>query len=96
MGTPRKRYPVLVADLPVNLSVAELQDDACASGRLIEIGRELIEHHGANVIVLGCAGMARHRARLEETLQVSVVDPTQAAVGMALTALRCDYQTMAR
>lgn len=86
----------LVADLSVDLSVAELQDDARASDRLIETGRALIERHDANVIVLGCAGMARHRARLEDVLQISVVDPTQAAVGMALTALRCHYQTMAR
>jgi allantoin racemase len=45
----------------------------------------LTETHGADVLVMGCAGMARYRAALEETLGVPVIDPTQAAVGMAIS-----------
>jgi Asp/Glu/hydantoin racemase len=33
---------------------------------------------------MGCAGMARHRRPLEEALGIPVIDPTQAAVTMAL------------
>ena len=33
---------------------------------------------------MGCAGMARYRERLEDALKVPVIDPTQAAVGIAL------------
>ena len=33
---------------------------------------------------MGCAGMARHRRALEEALGVPVIDPTQAAVAMAI------------
>jgi len=34
--------------------------------------------------VMGCAGMARHRHQLEQALGIPVIDPTQAAVTMAL------------
>jgi Asp/Glu/hydantoin racemase len=33
---------------------------------------------------MGCAGMARHRGALEAALGIPVIDPTQAAVAMAL------------
>jgi Asp/Glu/hydantoin racemase len=36
---------------------------------------------------MGCAGMARHRKPLEEALGLPVVDPTQAAVAMAIGAV---------
>jgi Asp/Glu/hydantoin racemase len=52
------------------------------------IGRELVEQDGADVIVMGCAGMSRHRRQLEEALGVPVIDPTQAAVAMAIGAVQ--------
>jgi Asp/Glu/hydantoin racemase len=33
---------------------------------------------------MGCAGMARYRAALEDAVRLPVVEPTQAAVAMAL------------
>ena len=42
---------------------------------------------GAGAVVLGCAGMSGHRRRLEEELGIRVIDPTQAAVAMALGAV---------
>jgi len=38
--------------------------------------------------VMGCAGMARHRKALEDALGIPVIDPTQAAVTMALGAVQ--------
>jgi allantoin racemase len=38
--------------------------------------------------VMGCAGMARHRSPLEKALGIPVIDPTQAAVTMALGAVQ--------
>ena len=55
--------------------------------RMVEVGRALVEEDGADAIVLGCAGMARHRRPLEATLGVPVVDPTQTAVTMAIGAV---------
>ncbi len=48
---------------------------------------------GAQVLVLGCAGMVRYRARLEAALEVPVIDPTQAAVAMAIAAVRLGVGT---
>src|SRR5262249_46094576 len=46
-------------------------------GRLIEVGRELKNEDGADAVVLGCAGMARHRKPLEDALGIVVIDPTR-------------------
>ena len=55
---------------------------------MIEVGRALKEQDGANAIVMGCAGMARHRKPLEDALGIPVIDPTQAAVTMAIGAVQ--------
>jgi len=73
---------------PLFMSVAEAEEDA-AYPAVEEAGESLLQE-GAEAIVLGCAGMARHRAPLEERLGVPVVDPVQAAtvqaIGLALLA----------
>ena len=51
---------------------------------MIAVGRELVDQDGAEVVIMGCAGMARHRRPLEQALGVPVIDPTQAAVAMAI------------
>ncbi|MBV9859727.1 MAG: Asp/Glu racemase [Alphaproteobacteria bacterium] len=78
----------LAGDLPIGLGVTELADARAALGRLIEIGRTLRDRHGADVLVMGCAGMARYRDALEEAVQIPVVEPTQAAVAMAIGRTR--------
>jgi Asp/Glu/hydantoin racemase len=78
----------LVADLPIERSVVSLSDEDATFARMHEVGSTLVGEHGANVVVMGCAGMARYRDRLEEALQVPVIDPTQAAVAMAIGILR--------
>jgi Asp/Glu/hydantoin racemase len=75
-------------DLPIGLGVAELSDEGRTLVRLSAIGAELRDHHGADVLVLGCAGMAQYRHRIEAAIGVPVVDPTQAAVTMAIGAVR--------
>ena len=52
------------------------------------VGRALRDEDGANAIVMGCAGMARHRAQVQDTLGIAVIDPTLAAVTMALGAVQ--------
>lgn len=75
----------LAGERALNLSVADSAGEG-AWDRLAEVGAAL-KADGAGAIVLGCAGMARHRARLEAALGVPVIDPTQAAVAMALGVL---------
>jgi allantoin racemase len=78
-------------DRPIGLTVAELADDARTLGRMIEVGKELCSKDGADVIVMGCAGMARYRDRLQAEIGVPVVEPTQAATGMALARVRLGW-----
>jgi Asp/Glu/hydantoin racemase len=81
------------ADLPIGLGVAELSDEDRALNRMIEVGRTLKDSHGADVLVMGCAGMARFRAALEEAVGIPVVEPTQAAVVMAVGHVRLSQST---
>src|ERR1700716_2058628 len=46
---------------PLEMSVAETASGEKTLDRMIEVGRELKEHDGAAAVVMGCAGMARHR-----------------------------------
>ncbi|HKI97332.1 MAG TPA: aspartate/glutamate racemase family protein [bacterium] len=77
----------IAGDLPIDMTVTELADERKVFARMTEVGTRLRDDHGAAVIVMGCAGFSQHRAALEETLGLPVVDPTQAAVGMALSVL---------
>jgi allantoin racemase len=74
----------LAGERPLNMSVAEIASGEGTLSRMIEVGRALKEQDGANAIVMGCAGMARHRKPLQDALGIPVIDPTQAAVTMAL------------
>jgi len=73
---------------PLNMSVAETASGGKTLDRMIEVGAELRDEDGADVVVMGCAGMARHRQPLEAALGVPVIDPTQAAVAMAVGAVQ--------
>ena len=73
---------------PLNMSVAETASGEGTLDRMIEVGKQLRDADCADVIVMGCAGMARHRRPLEAALGVPVIDPTQAAVCMALGAVQ--------
>ena len=74
----------LAGERPLEMSVAETASGEGTLARMIEVGRALRDQDGADVIVMGCAGMARHRKPLEDALGMPVIDPTQAAVTMAL------------
>ena len=81
----------LAAELPVELGVTELADARKTFGRLVETGTALRDAHGADVVVLGCAGMASYRKPLQDAIGIPVVEPTQAAVAMAIGRVRCAW-----
>jgi Asp/Glu/hydantoin racemase len=66
---------------------------AAASGRdeavyaLVRDKSEELGQMGAGAIVLGCAGMAPIRARLEQDTGLAVIDPVMAAASIALGAV---------
>lgn len=68
----------------VDLPVLQLRADASlASGYIVEAARGLIASRGADVIVLGCTGMALLARSVEAELGVPVVEPLAAAFKMA-------------
>src|SRR5882724_11803782 len=78
----------LAGERPLNMSVAETASGEQTLRRMVDVGRRLREQDGAEAVVMGCAGMARHRRPLEEALGIPVIDPTQAAVTMAFGAVQ--------
>ncbi len=74
----------VVAEVPLGMNVVDLVDAERTRAGLLRAGKALRDEHLIDVVVLGCAGMAAHRAGLEEQLGVPVVEPTQAATAMAI------------
>src|SRR6185503_3334553 len=60
-------------ELPVGIPVVELADEKKTFGRMVEVGKALRQQHGADVVVMGCAGMARYRKPLQDEIGVPVV-----------------------
>lgn len=78
----------LAGERPLDMSVAETASGEGTLAKMISVGKALTEADGAGAVVMGCAGMARHRKALEQALGIPVIDPTQAAVTMALGAVQ--------
>ena len=61
----------------LGLTVAETDaQPELTKQRGMEAARRAVEEDGAEVIVLGCAGMAGYAREIEEKLEVTVLDPT--------------------
>jgi Asp/Glu/hydantoin racemase len=82
----------IAGEVPINLPVVELSDEAKTRHRMEAVGRELKEQYRSDVLVMGCAGMARYREGLQDVLGIPVIDPTQVAVGMAISMVRLGFR----
>ena len=78
----------LAGDRALGLGVADLASDDKSLDAMIATGKRLRDKDGANVLIMGCAGMARFREPLEDATGLPIVEPTQAAVSMALGQIR--------
>lgn len=76
----------LAAEVALNVSMDDLLDPGRARAALIGAGRACVAA-GAEVLVLGCTGMAHHRAAIEAAAGVPVIEPCQAAVLQAIGSL---------
>lgn len=76
----------LTQSLPLNLDMETLTDPVAPRAHICELARELAAG-GAQAIILGCAGMAGHRAAAEDAAGVAVIEPCQAAAVQALLAV---------
>lgn len=74
----------VAGDRALGLGVAELADARRSLEAMVDCGKRLRDEDGANVLVMGCAGMAAYRGPLQEATGLPVVEPSQAAVSMAL------------
>ena len=76
-----------VGERALELTVAEVENSNDTYEKMLEVGTELRDKDGAEVIIMGCAGMAKYREALEKLLGVPVIDPTIAAAGMAINTV---------
>jgi len=76
----------LAAEVALNVTMDTLLEPRAAQGRLIDAARACAAA-GAGTVILGCTGMAQHRAAVEQAVGVPVIEPCQAAAGIVLAAL---------
>lgn len=74
----------LAGDRALGLGVADLADANKSRAAMIQTGRDLRDQDGADVLIMGCAGMAHYREQIEDATGLPVVEPCQAAAAMAL------------
>jgi allantoin racemase len=77
----------LAGGLPLSISVAEAVSAEGVYPRIREAAVTLRESYGAGAVILGCAGMAKHRRRLQDDTGISIIDPVQAGAMRALGAV---------
>jgi Asp/Glu/hydantoin racemase len=76
----------LAASIALNLPMETLTDPTAARAALCDTAKALVAA-GSEAVILGCAGMAGHRAAVEDAAGVPVIEPCQAAAAQALLAL---------
>jgi len=68
----------------LDLAVAETEaDPGKTKQRLIEVSKMAVAEDGAEVIIMGCAGMAGYAQEIEQTLNIKVLDPSAVALKTA-------------
>jgi Asp/Glu/hydantoin racemase len=71
----------------IDLSVADSGNETIALGRLIETAKQLRDEDRAEAIVLGCAGMADLRRKVEDAVGIAVFDPCGTAAARIVAEL---------
>lgn len=68
----------------IDLSVADTDaDPERTKQRIFEVAGKAVEEDGAEVVILGCGGMAGYASEIEEKLNIKVIDPTAVALKVA-------------
>ncbi|HEY8289661.1 MAG TPA: aspartate/glutamate racemase family protein [Acetobacteraceae bacterium] len=76
----------LAAEVAMNVTMETLLRPDAARARLVAAG-QAIAAAGGEAIILGCTGMAHHRAWIAEATGLPVIEPCQAAAALALGAV---------
>lgn len=85
----------LAGDRSIDRTVVQLM-----AGNVVETvsktARLLRDEDGADVVILGCAGLGSYRQALQDSLGIPVIDPVQAGVSLACNQLDLAYGTARR
>lgn len=85
LGIPDFQYAVR----PIGLTVLGVMSDRMSAKDLIaENCKIALKETGSELIVMGCSGFSGLRADLEDQLQVPIIDPVVAGVGICATLIR--------
>ncbi|MDQ1194799.1 aspartate/glutamate racemase family protein [Agrobacterium sp. SORGH_AS 787] len=80
----------LAGDRSIDRAVSQL-----VAANVVDIvsqtARLLRDEDGADVVILGCAGLGSYRDALQQNLGIPVIDPVQAGAALALTHLDLAY-----
>jgi Asp/Glu/hydantoin racemase len=76
----------LAGHIPLNLPMEVLTDPVAPREALVRAAQRIVAD-GAEAVILGCAGMAGHRAAVEAACGVPVIEPCQAAAALAIQAV---------
>ncbi len=84
----------LAGDRSIDMTVVEMMATDVVD-TVVRVGRKLRDEDGAEVVILGCAGLGSYRAAMEAELGLPIVDPVQAGVQLACNRLDLQYRTRA-
>ena len=76
----------LATEVALNVTMETLLEPDAARARLIDAARACVVA-GAGAIILGCTGMAHHCSAVEDAVGMPIIEPCQAAAGIAIAAL---------
>jgi allantoin racemase len=80
IGLKDKLASVRSLDIPI---IEIEQRPEKTKSRILEVAKEAIERDGAEVIILGCAGMTGYAKELEKELKIPVIDPITVSLKIA-------------
>lgn len=84
----------LAGDRSINKTVVELMASDVVDV-VSRTGQKLRDEDGADVLILGCAGLGSYREALQDNLGIPVIDPVQAGVALASSTLDLGYRKTA-
>ena len=71
-------------DRAIGIGITALLDVERAFDAVTDVAELLRDEDRADVLILGCSGLATHRRKLEDKVRLPVVEPTQAAAVLAV------------
>jgi allantoin racemase len=79
----------LAEEVALNLPMETLLDPTAARSALIRAA-DVLRTMGAETVILGCTGMAHHRAVVQQAAGLPVIEPIQAAAAQAMGMMLTD------